>query len=479
MASKVTSQMSLERTQQPNKKTLMDEEMLKLQETMDSSPLIHTESESLDQYVVIESAGTGKKWKPRLRVFLVETGDIEQSVELEAPSDGFRLKTEPQYLDEFFRPALIQLTKIFHHSLALRIMGGKRVGIFHHELIAFKVTSKDGSADHYYSMEKEREEIVVQRSILEDDVISYRWRKEGNVVKKEKREDLILFKSVELDKTLEEMFYILIQEVEKPYGLYNQNCQNFVSTLSSQISPPTNSIRDYNKRYKDQTDDGKKDWDAYTSAAYERFKSSKQNQGGAAENLMGEFEYDVFNHINQEKTINQKLFNALESHWPLSLIEKLMKEDAADPDAKVEQGKSIFVSAILNSNYYDNSLTFIDLFLSKVRKVDVADENGNTLVHHACSQDPKILSCIIRFVKKQKQSISIRNKAGDTPLHVAVKANNVKATEILIKSGADLKMRNGKNLTPYELAEEERFTDCANVFPRKKTRMAKELNNYK
>lgn len=82
----------------------------------------------------------------------------------------------------------------------------------------------------------------------------------------------------------------------------------------------------------------------------------------------------------------------------------------------------------------------------------------------ACSEDQKnILICAIEvnstslvqmIISKNKKLIHMQDKAGNTPLHIAAETSTSSILEILIKAGADLKAKNKKGETPYDLAKQ-------------------------
>ena len=57
--------------------------------------------------------------------------------------------------------------------------------------------------------------------------------------------------------------------------------------------------------------------------------------------------------------------------------------------------------------------------------------------------------------------INVRNKLGQTPLHVAIERDHTKVALYLIKQGADINVRNNRGQTPLHVAIERGHTELA------------------
>ena len=81
------------------------------------------------------------------------------------------------------------------------------------------------------------------------------------------------------------------------------------------------------------------------------------------------------------------------------------------------------------------------------------EDNGNTILHLACRYvNSDYLKKLLSLKDKSKFDLNVKNKIGNTPLHMAIDIGNVSKVEELIKAGADLEVLDDKNYTPLQLA---------------------------
>lgn len=76
----------------------------------------------------------------------------------------------------------------------------------------------------------------------------------------------------------------------------------------------------------------------------------------------------------------------------------------------------------------------------------VVDENQRTLVHQCAAEGGTYELCIELLALGIP--IGTKDKAGNTPLHVAAKAGNLNVAKALCECGADVMARNANNRTP-------------------------------
>jgi len=62
-----------------------------------------------------------------------------------------------------------------------------------------------------------------------------------------------------------------------------------------------------------------------------------------------------------------------------------------------------------------------------------------------------------------KYNVNVRNKSGETPLHVAAVAGSKEVLELLITNGADLNAANPRGRTPLHLAAEKHGKSAVEV----------------
>ncbi|XP_067936149.1 putative ankyrin repeat protein RF_0381 isoform X2 [Watersipora subatra] len=95
-------------------------------------------------------------------------------------------------------------------------------------------------------------------------------------------------------------------------------------------------------------------------------------------------------------------------------------------------------------------------------KVDQMDENGNTLLHKLVERT--VAPTPIYVFAEAGVPINVLNKAGDSVLHVAVKAGKVHIVEALLQCGADVNIANKVGLTPVALCNSSRMQTIMNWF---------------
>lgn len=90
-------------------------------------------------------------------------------------------------------------------------------------------------------------------------------------------------------------------------------------------------------------------------------------------------------------------------------------------------------------------------------------------IDSACREDQKsLLICAIEvnsvevtqlILDKNPKLLHQKDQVGNTPLHVAADTSTPKIIDLLIKAGADLKAKNKKGETPYDLAKQMNLQD--------------------
>jgi ankyrin repeat protein len=77
------------------------------------------------------------------------------------------------------------------------------------------------------------------------------------------------------------------------------------------------------------------------------------------------------------------------------------------------------------------------------------DSAGNTMLHKAIEKSADIKT--INFILEHRALVNVRNREGDTSLHLAVRHNEMEIGELLISRGADIFAPNAKGETPLYL----------------------------
>jgi len=82
--------------------------------------------------------------------------------------------------------------------------------------------------------------------------------------------------------------------------------------------------------------------------------------------------------------------------------------------------------------------------------VTVRDRHGKTAMHHcAANADEQVLEVL---VSRDQSAVDTADNSGQTPLHVAVVAGNVKVVEALLKLGANVNAQDKERHSPAHWA---------------------------
>ena len=89
------------------------------------------------------------------------------------------------------------------------------------------------------------------------------------------------------------------------------------------------------------------------------------------------------------------------------------------------------------------------------------DADGNTALHQAVLNNK--IDSIVDILKKGNAALSIKNKEGNTPLHLACKLGLRKLVEVILADNPDIDARNYVYATPLHLAVEEGHKGCVQL----------------
>jgi hypothetical protein len=84
--------------------------------------------------------------------------------------------------------------------------------------------------------------------------------------------------------------------------------------------------------------------------------------------------------------------------------------------------------------------------------VDITDAAGDTPLHYAVKRNNVHVAA---FLLHSKASVALANKQGQTPLHYAVRHGAVECVVRLVEAGADIRAADRDKVTPYVLAKRE------------------------
>lgn len=155
----------------------------------------------------------------------------------------------------------------------------------------------------------------------------------------------------------------------------------------------------------------------------------------------------------------------------------LLIDSNCQVNAKNSHGQTAFMLAA-----YHNSFSIMELFFSddphKTEntassniKIDIRidlneiDKNQNSALHLALlSQQENCALFILDHLETNSKLINLKNKKGDSPLHLASMNGLVTVVEILLSKGADIWAKNVKNKTPLlSCAKNDQVADCLEI----------------
>lgn len=132
-------------------------------------------------------------------------------------------------------------------------------------------------------------------------------------------------------------------------------------------------------------------------------------------------------------------------YWP-ECIPRLV---AAGADPKVPRGGGV---SILWRPVFEGKLAFVDQLLALGADIDLVDETGQTVLSRYASTvrqcDPEVVAHLL----ERGANLHHADQAGNTPLHKAVMAREVKLVRQLMEQGADPTTPNAEGLSAQALA---------------------------
>lgn len=387
----------------------------------------------------------------------------------------------------FGRDEIITAIKIYKQELLVKV---ERNSPVHHEFLVLKTVNSQTRVVTYWSVEKGRERIHVQRSANEKDVTDFCWSTEADSTKTKRPPFILLFEKVkgteegnfQSNTDMDQVLMFLIPMLKDSYMVMSSNCQKFVADLYYMITD-----EDWQNKERPELE-GKRDYiellrnyqDAYKQAPI-RVKQLLDDS------LLGP---------------TQIVFIALRSHWPSSQVTLLLNQPGVDPKSTDDDGQSLLMVALIEA---DDLRIFGKLINGSDLKAK--DNNGNSVVHCAArNKNPSIIRYITRVLKKNKlfsireesnllgenplhyainrshclenvkvlvQVIDMNNQTKDelkTPLHLAVQQRNEEVARLLVGEGCNLYLEDKLGQTPYDLAVKLENYELAKMLSRKRKR---------
>jgi hypothetical protein len=116
-----------------------------------------------------------------------------------------------------------------------------------------------------------------------------------------------------------------------------------------------------------------------------------------------------------------------------------------------------------------SSLESLELLLSAGLSPLAIDKNGATPLHRAVGLTTEnSLLCIYSLLLHSPSCVNIRDLKGNSPLHVAITAQNISAVEILLSHGASYSLTNAAGHTPRYLAKSMKYLEIVEMIDCKK-----------
>lgn len=146
------------------------------------------------------------------------------------------------------------------------------------------------------------------------------------------------------------------------------------------------------------------------------------------------------------------------SEYQECLITKILK---LGPNINVKYSKGMAPIHLTIGRIDDNMFMFNTLIESGRVDINVKDNDGATLVHHACHRGN--LQILDRFVE-QGLDLNVRDNEGNTPLHYARKNDwiSYKIVQRLIELGADINVKDNAGKTIFHWACKKGYMDFLN-----------------
>jgi len=131
------------------------------------------------------------------------------------------------------------------------------------------------------------------------------------------------------------------------------------------------------------------------------------------------------------------------SRYGCSQAIKLLLRYCANTDIKNKRSETALIIACRHVNE-----NIIRILINHPIDMDIQDRNGNTALIYICQKKYEYTNLVQEFFKKQHINVNIKNKAGNSALHIAAFNNHQEIVKLLLLNHADINLKNSEGNTP-------------------------------
>ena len=147
-------------------------------------------------------------------------------------------------------------------------------------------------------------------------------------------------------------------------------------------------------------------------------------------------------------------------HQNVQLVRTLL-ENQAQVNSQDNQGVTV-LQAYIDNRQRDSQV--LQLLLQHRPDLGQADRKGNTLLHYADRLTDGEVDMIGASGLLTSDVVNAYNENGDTPLHIACRANRLKAAEVLVTAGASAESKNHGGESPESIAKQCKICHLLEIF---------------
>ena len=147
-------------------------------------------------------------------------------------------------------------------------------------------------------------------------------------------------------------------------------------------------------------------------------------------------------------------------HHNVKIVRTLL-ENQAQVNSRDNQGVTV-LQAYIDNTQRDSQV--LELLLQHRVDLGQPDRKGNTLLHHADRLTDGEVDMIGASGLLTSDIVNAHTDDGDTPLHIACRANRLKAAEMLVTSGASVEIKNNREESPESIAKRYKICHLLGIF---------------